>query len=126
MFPSTEQSSSGGLGWLFKAVIASGSTWTTTDSATSPSTDFTPKSTSEAATPEMVPVTVTPEPRRLFGFGPTFQPPSETVMMPAEAVKQGDGALLQKIRQEGITSRGRKITPPPTYAEINTFASFST
>lgn len=64
----------------------------------------------------LVPLTIQPEPRRLFGFGPKFQPPSETVMIPAE-----DFALLKRIKQEGLEN----AVKAPTKAEMNTFAPFS-
>lgn len=124
----------GGLGWLFKAFLATTSTsgWTLTEdpSESTPNlatnnNDEKPtlrvRSTSESVattTPDLVPVTITPEPRRLFGFGPTYQPPPETVMVSAEQVKKGDGALLQRIKQEGIGS----VLKTPTKAELNTMA----
>ena len=104
--------------------------------------------------PELVPVTITPEPRRLFGFGPQYTPPAETVMVTPDQARKisggsmAGGSLVDKINLAGITgaaggitamdgpaaapaggSRQRKmgsIMRPPTGEEMNTWAPFST
>ncbi len=90
---------------------------------------------------------MTPEPRRLFGFGPQYQPPSETVYLPkdqAQAYTGGSaaagGSLVDKVKLAGITAvdaptadaaagKQRKfgsILKPPSGEEMNTWAPFST
>lgn len=100
-----------------------------------------PSTSSSNETQGMVAVTVLPEPRRLFGFGPQYQPPAETVLVPVDQSKSfttGSRSLVDKVNRAGITAVdgpggspskprfGRGLLSGTTKEEINTWAPFST
>ncbi|XP_033126402.1 uncharacterized protein LOC117124321 [Anneissia japonica] len=80
---------------------------------------------------DLVPVSLQPTPRRLFGIGAYFQPPPETVLLPKDTAKAYK--LTDEITKRGITASGIKAgdrrsidssdsscnKKAPTRAEIN-------